>query len=329
MRRLLPFLALVALCGCGNSIRTRPGASGGGSPDAGSSSGVDAVVGQDAVAQGTDARPSFDAGFIDAATMRDAGPSATVNTIAAVQDPNHPNHPGPICTNDGSGVVGTCPQVVLTAVAVTAAGGYVSNGLRSLWLQDPTDADAQYAGIRVIYPRTAPYVPDVGDVVDVDAIAVVFRGGIQLEFATITRNGTATLAIGPTLVTPADIDQDNPNSHRYEGSLVLLQNAIVTTRCLTDDRDRDHGNWIVDNVVLVSSSFVYGYNGDLRPTEVQCFDTANDPTGLCGCSAPGGSARPNDMRSNGDRFSSITGVLEYSFGKYTIQPRGDFDLVRN
>ena len=88
---------------------------------------------------------------------------------------------------------------------------------------------------------------------------------------------------------------------------------------------RDFGGWLVTGDVQIGTSYFYDYNGRPIPNTVMCEDQNGDPTGACDCSAH---ARPNDQRMLGDVFTSITGVVYYSFNTFQLTPRGNADLVR-
>lgn len=254
--------------------------------------------------------------------------AAVVRTIAGIQDPNAPDRPLETCSNpNGNEVIGKCANAELTRVLVVAAGGYVSTNLRSIFVIDPTDQDGRYSGVKVVYnPNRTPYVPAVGDYIDVSGEVITYRGGVQIQFPTITRNGSDTGSANGFLVTnTAELARDSASTHAYEGTLVRIENVTVTERCTEDDLQRDHGYWVVAGSVLIGSAFDYDYNGDLRPSTIMCVDSEQEPTGLCSCAAM---ARPNDLRNVGDTFTSITGVVDYAFGEFKIEPRSPADLVR-
>ncbi len=253
-----------------------------------------------------------------------------VRSIDAIQNPNSPDKPLEGCENTGSDTVGKCARAELTHMVVTAVNGYVSRNLRSVWVQDPNDADGQYAGVKVVYnPTRVGFIPEIGHHIDVAGEIIKYRGGIQVQYPDITRNGTTTSSIAPTIVAnPADLAHNVTDKNPYEGVLVRIENVAVLDHCLQDDRGRDHGNWTVTGNVMIGSSFQYKYNGDIRDSAIQCFDGDGEPTGLCGCMNPntGGSSRANDERAMGEQFRSITGILDYAFGDWQLQVRGDFDL---
>lgn len=254
--------------------------------------------------------------------------AAEVRSIAGIQDPTSPDRPLESCENpNGNEVIGKCATAKLTRVLVTAAGGYVSTNLRSLFVQDPSDADGRYAGVKIVFnPNQLRVVPSVGTFIDVEGEVIKYRGGVQIQYPTITRNGTETATLTPTLVSNlADLARDQMTTHAYEGSLVRVEGVTVTQRCVEDTSQRDHGYWIVGPNVMIGSAWDYDYNGDIRPAGVMCLDADQNPTGLCSCSAM---SRPNDLRTVGDTFASITGVVDYSFGEYRIEPRSADDLVK-
>lgn len=261
-----------------------------------------------------------------------------LRTIADIQDPNAPGAPLEMCRNTGSETTGKCARADLTNMVVTAVNGYVSTNLRAMWIQDPADTDGRFAGVKVVYnPSSVSYIPEVGQHVDVQGEVIDYRGGIQVQYPDVARNGTQTSSIAPTVVASlADVARASATSHAYEGVLIRIENVQVQDKCLQDTRGRDHGNWTVhrmgeDGTVMIGSGFGYDYNGDIRPSALQCFDGDGEPTGLCGCMNPntGGSARPGDRRTAADQFRSITGIIDYAFGDYQLQVRGDFDLDKN
>ncbi len=251
---------------------------------------------------------------------------ATVaRNLAVLLDPAAPGYSAGCSNPDGTAVVGRCVQVELSGLIVTASGGYVSNNLRSLWVQDPSDSDRRFAGIKVVYNRNQLLdVPVAGERVDVLGEAIEYRGGMQIQYPTITRLGSAT-PIDPAEVDPFDLGQSSVSARAYAGSLVRIRNVSVTTPCVADELDRDHGEWVVTGGVSIGTAFDYTYNGDIRPSGVICVDGSGLPTGACSCAAR---SRPNDLRTLGDLFTALTGVLDFSFGAYHLEPRGDFDLER-
>ena len=255
-----------------------------------------------------------------------------VTAITDIQNPSAPGHPLAGCVNNGSGTEGKCAKAQLNGVVVTGAGGYVSRNLRSVWVQDPNAASPQYSGVKVVYnPDQTTYVPEIGHIVNVEGDIIEYYSGTQIQYPTITREGTSTSSIAPAVVpSAADVGRSNAEARQWEGVLVSVKDVSVTTSCIEDSRGRDHGNWIITGDIMVGTAFQYDYNGDFRSSDINCLDGNGDPTGLCGCDTPsGGTSRPNDLRTSGDSFSSISGIIDYSYGDFQLMVRGESDLVKN
>jgi hypothetical protein len=212
-------------------------------------------------------------------------------------------------------------------VVVTAVGGYVSRNLRALWIQDDRVVDGRYAGAKVVYNPNSNtgIVPERGMRIDIEGEIIEYRRGLQIQYPTMRRNGSSTTDLQPIVVSSQEIARNSmPENNPYEGVLVRIENAVVTTPCLEDSRARDHGNWIVNGNVYVGSAFEYYYDGDFRPASVMCLTPEDEPTGMCSCSAQ---SRPNDQRMLNDTFRSLSGVTDFAFDEFQLQPRGDLDLV--
>lgn len=267
----------------------------------------------------------FDSGiYLLTPTKRDdvvsVNPTATITSIPMLQDPTTPDRPQ-ICSRTGSMTVGRCPPVLLDGVVVTASGGYVSANLRSIWVQDPTVTSGRFAGVKVVYPADEQNVPAVGDILDIEGEAIEWFRGMQVQNATFTKMGTVTSSTAPVVVPAADVARTAaPEMNAYEGVLVRIENVSVTERCV-DSNGRDFGNWVVSGPVYLGTAFEYAYNGGFGPSTAMC----EMPNVDCSCA---GMSRPDDLRMNGDTFRSITGVMNYSFDEFRLEPRGDSDIVR-
>lgn len=247
-------------------------------------------------------------------------PTPTISDITTIQDPSATGRPQ-ICSRTGNQTVGRCPPVALSGVVVTASGGYVSANLRSIWVQDPTVTDGRFAGVKVVYPEDEMNVPAVGDILDIEGEAIEWFRGMQVQNATFTKVGTVTSSVAPIVVTPADIARDaSPESNPYEGVLVRIENVSVTERCV-DSNGRDFGNWVVTGPVFIGTAFTYEYNGGFGPSTAMCNMASVD----CSCA---GMSRPDDLRTVGDTFRSISGVMNFSFDEFRLEPRGPGDIVQ-
>ena len=243
-------------------------------------------------------------------------PIVTVNSVVALQDPSDPGHPE-ICKKTNT-TVGTCPAVELTNLTVTAVDSYVSANLRALWVQDMSVADGRFAGIKVTYATSLATVPQVGNVINVSGQVADFYDSRQVEFVTFEIVNSQTSSVTPIVVPSTALARASGTDNPYEGVLVRIDDVEVTTVCVEATNGRDFGNFLVTGDVFLGNAFNYAYNGDLV-SSAMCNDGVD-----CSCA---GMTRPNDMRTLGDRFTSITGVMNFSFDDLRLEPRGDADLV--
>jgi hypothetical protein len=263
----------------------------------------------------------FDSG-ISMLTPRDANdvvrknPVVTVNSVVAIQDPNDPNHPT-ICQKNPQ-TTEVCPAVDFSNMTVTAVDSYVSANLRALWIQDMSVTDGRFAGIKVTYPTSLTEVPQVGNVINVKGQVADFYGSRQLEFPTFEIVNAQTSSVTPIVVASTALARNSGTDNPYEGVLVRIEDVEVTTVCVEATNGRDFGNFLVTGEVFIGNAFEYAYNGDLVPSTM-CGSGVD-----CSCA---GMTRPNDMRTQGDRFTSLTGVMNFSFEDMRLEPRGDADLV--
>lgn len=262
----------------------------------------------------------FDAG-ISMLTPRDgndvvrANPPTTTTSIVALQDASNPDHPT-MCTNDG----GTCPLIDFDGVTVTAVGAYVSSNLRAMFIQDMSVTDGRFAGVKVVYSASESNLPAVGNKIDITGEAIEYFGGTQVQFSDWTVVDTNTSSVSPVVVDGTAIARTTDGANAYEGVLVQVANPSVTERCVDSSvsgNDRDFGNFLLTGDVFVGNAFTYAYNGD---------NVSSSMCGMIDCSCAGMS-RPNDMRMMGDTFSSVTGVMNYSFNVLRLEPRDDADLA--
>jgi hypothetical protein len=208
-------------------------------------------------------------------------------TIYDIQDPTAANHPGHNGGVYAKGVVVVSPIVAGEPDSVQPDSFYVAE-----------TAGGQYSGIWVIGKDAtglAPFVP--GDLLDIrgiykeDSSPPSFGNGMIVA-SQLTKVGTGTMPT-PTPVNVADVNTTGALAEAYEGCLVEVQNIIVT------DPDPGHGDFLVKPAsgtgeLLVSPKFDDNYS----------YDPAAD-----------------------DAFSKISGVLEYSYSKFRLQPRSCNDLL--
>jgi len=215
------------------------------------------------------------------------GDSDSSLTIYDIQDPTSAKHPG----HNGSvwvkGVVVTTPMVLGDQDSVQPDSFYVAEA-----------AGGQYSGIWVIgmdATGLAPFVP--GDLLDIRGIyyeddSPPSFGNGTIFASQLTKVGTGTLP-APATVNVAEVNTDGSLAESYEGCLVQVQNVTVS------NADAGHGDFLVKQAsgaeeLLVSPKFDDNYN----------YDPAAE-----------------------DAFSEITGVMEYSYTEFRLQPRSCSDLI--
>jgi len=153
---------------------------------------------------------------------------------------------------------------------------------------DPTKA---LNGIEMtVAPEVDPGLK-MGDLINVQGDYLEFYCNSELKAKAVTVKGQAT-APQPLDVTPADFD----NPEKLEGVLVRLKNVTVTNA--NPDTPKDYGNFEVGGKVLVGHLFNISYTD-----------------------------KNNNQRTLGDVFTSLTGVVNYTYGQYILEPRNDADMV--
>jgi cytosine/adenosine deaminase-related metal-dependent hydrolase len=179
-------------------------------------------------------------------------------------------------------------ECVISAVGVNAA-----------WCQDPVGGP--HSGI-MIYVGDAPTYGGqdtvlLGDSVQVDGDYTEFFGLTQLENAVFTYLDAGTVP-NPVVLDPADIATGGALAEDYEGVLVQVLNVTVTN--VNPDDPDDYDELEVDGLRI----------DDL------CIDGGGD-----------GGLLDNDDYTGGESFTSVTGVLHYSFSNFKLLPRSTSDLV--
>lgn len=202
-------------------------------------------------------------------------PQAASLTIAQIQNPAAAGHPNPNTA------------VKLENVVVTAASS------KGFWVQDPT-ANA-WAGIYVFRKAgNTQTIPAVGKRVTVEGVYVEYNDLSEIELATVTVTGDATVP-APLVLTPDQLT--GTSAETYEGMLVEVRGVANTEDPVVGTDGQDRGDFRVQTTggtggVIVGRSIGHDYNGAV-----------------------------------GDRFDSIVGVVDYSFGAFRVQPRGNADIT--
>jgi len=175
--------------------------------------------------------------------------SASVVSIEAIADENHPDHPP-----EGS--------------AVTIVGAYVT-GVRSgdagFWIE--TGSQGPHTGLAVFSGGSQPALA-VGDVVDVTGVYVEFFGLAQLTNPSVTIvSSGAGLPFAPLVVDPAAVATGGASAEAYESMLLQVNDVVITTQ--NPDEPDDYDEFEVtgglrindvnfaalDNICPVGSSF--------------------------------------------------------------------------
>jgi len=216
--------------------------------------------------------------------------------IARLQNPQHPQAVAAGCTVKVEGAVVTSP--VFTT----------GTNQQNFYIEDP--AGGQWSGI---YVRVGQGTVDVapGDVVTVNGKLEEYFQKTRLVASSVTKTGTAALP-DPVVATPAQVNDEGALAESLEGVLIKVENVQVTDRVFLGTDNKDHGDFLVaaesetDKKLVVGWDFKHGY---------AC------PEGQNVCNPA------EDKRKVGDIFNSITGLLDYSFEHFRLQPRTDADLV--
>lgn len=156
------------------------------------------------------------------------------------------------------------------------------------WVQDPMGG--AFSGISVYMPMAGAFTPSPGDVVTLCGEYDEFFDQSQLQIGAatdVTASGNGPVP-APEVLTPDDLGIDPP-AEDWEGVLVRVENVTVTAPADM------FGQWEVDNVLLLDDAF---------------FAMASWPNPAVD-----------------DTFSSITGVLEYTFDAYKLAPRDEADIA--
>lgn len=178
-------------------------------------------------------------------------------------------------------------EVTVTGIATTDSSHFAF-----YWLQDGTD------------PWSGILINDLGTNVKIgDEVQVT---GTVSEFFTRTEIGAVSdfsilssgnLVPEPLEMMTGDITTGSPLAEQYEGMLVRVRNAVVTTEF------PDTGNFgefeIDDGSGAIRVDDAGNFRGQLDSAYVE-----------------------------GDSIESLTGILDYTFGDYKIEPRNDNDVVR-
>lgn len=252
------------------------------------------------------------------------------NRIVEAGDPGDEEPPG-VGTCDADAVTigsvqgsGASTPVSGQAVTIrgTVTGDHQSGGFNGITVQDAGDGDPATSDGIFVY---APGAPDVsaGDLVQVTGTATEHFGMTQLASATIVDCGEA----GP-VIAPVELELPIDDHERFESMLVTLPQELSILEYY------DYGRY---------GQVVVGTDRQFQPTQVAApgsaqaaaIATANAANRITiddGRSSqnPDPAIHPGNLEEftlengfrGGDTITGITGVLDYRFDTWAIQPTG-------
>jgi len=171
----------------------------------------------------------------------------------------------------------------------TKLDGYYVSDVNHATAEDFTGAE-----MTIDVAKATSFQP--GDVLKVTGDWIEFYCMTEIKATDAVKTGTATVP-APKVVAAEDL-KALATSEPLEGVLVELDDVAVTTAISLGSDGKDHGAFEVAGGVVIGNDFGLNY-----------MSTATD------------------QRKLGDKFTKIVGVVAYSFGKYTVFPRTDADLV--
>ncbi len=197
-------------------------------------------------------------------------------TVFAIQDESDPSHP------DINEVVILNSVVVTTYMVKTSKSSPSPDGF---FVSEPEGG--AFSGI-YIYAKGLDLNVQPGDLVDIRGTYLEYYDNSQIQASKVVLQGTSDIP-QPVVVTTDQVATGGPDTEKYEGCLVQLQNVEVSTANL------GHG----DFGVRPTSG-----NGGAELYVSPLFDDYYD-----------------FKASSGFVFQTLTGILDYSYSKNRLQPR--------
>ncbi len=157
----------------------------------------------------------------------------------------------------------------------------------AFYVQDPLGGE--FSGIQVFMPNPDGFVPSMGDVVTLCGEYVEFFDQSQLAVSGSDASAAGNGPVPAAEVVGSGTIGSGAGAEAWEGVLVQVEDAVVSTEA------NMFGEWEVDGVLLMDDSF---------------FATADWPTPAVATV-----------------FTTLTGVLAYSFDNYKLAPRQASDIV--
>lgn len=187
--------------------------------------------------------------------------------------------------------------IAFHGVVVVSPRFNASGSLHSYFVADQGPEAAAFHGVQVTFPvaDNTDFAP--GDVIDFTADHVEYYCMTELKGSAASKTGTTPVP-APVEIDPCDLgEQQVAVAEPLEGVLVRVKD--VTVENANPDAPKDYGSFVVDCGLIVSNTFKLPYMN-----------------------------KETSARTVGDKFSSITGIVAYSFGKYVLLPRGEEDMVK-
>jgi len=184
-------------------------------------------------------------------------------------------------------------EVKVTGI-ITAVDSSLSTGATPKYygfmLQDGTGA---YSGIYIFHAwdNSAAQKPAVGEEIELTGTVDEYYDLTELKNVSWTVKGTKPVPV-PELVAAADVETKGSKAEQYEGVLLKVENLEVG-EIVKDSKGKDLG--FKDK----TSGLVIDYNFYNFP-----------------------------MPQVGDKYTSITGPLDYTFSNFKIYPRDAADMVK-
>lgn len=228
----------------------------------------------------------------DACPTANPGAEPCITSVVAIRDKTNAQHVKP-------GV-----NVTVTGLHVSAV---LPNSGNARGFFGQTSGTDPFNGIAINTGTTPPGVA-VGNIVDVTGYYIEFHGQSQINASSISvTTATTTNAFPPILVKTTDIATGSASAEGWEGMLMQVTTANEGSQ-LTVLNDMPDGTGQFYDIVITGNLWL----GDGAWTRLG--HTTTDPY------------PPADF-VNGTTFTSITGVLDYTFSNEQLWPRNSADVV--
>ena len=201
-------------------------------------------------------------------------------TIYDIQDVNSPKHPSENST------------VRIENVVVTGGQFNASKNLYGIFVQEKNGGP--YSGILVVYNQTSGLGPfAIGDVVTIEGTYKEYYDMSEIVATNITKTDSG-YKIEPAVVDPASVATGGPDSEKYEGVLIKVENVEVISANPDESMEKDYKEFMITGNLRVNDKYSYSYTAHRRV---------------------------------GDKFDYIIGILDYDFSNFKLNPRSDDDLA--